>query len=106
MVNTHPELKTWGVGSPAKIDLDPLITERGMYHPTERMKLAAAYPIVEGYKQKAALGYYFHFEDPLQFHQLTRAFSISPFGDMKDKERLHADIEYQAAQLEAALLAQ
>jgi hypothetical protein len=96
VVNTHPELKTWGVGSPAKVDLDARIKARGMYHATERMKLAAAYPIVEGYKQKAALGYYFHFEDPLQFHQLDAAFSISPYGHMRHKERIHADIEYRS----------
>jgi hypothetical protein len=95
VVNTRPELKTWGVGSPAKVDLDALIKARGMYHATERMKLAAAYPIVEGYKRKPTLGYYFHLEDPLQFHQLDAAISISPFGELPDKERIHADIEYR-----------
>ena len=36
------------------------------------MKLAAAYPMIEGYKAEARRGYYFHFEDPMQFHQLER----------------------------------
>jgi hypothetical protein len=95
VVNTHPELKTWGVGSPAKIDLDALVTARGMYNATGRMKLDAAFPVVEGYKQKPGLGYYLHFEDPLQFHQLSATISVSPFGEMKRGERLHADVEYQ-----------
>ena len=95
VVNTHPELKTWGVGSPAKVDLDSKITARGMYHATNRMKLDAAYPVVEGYKRKPAAGYYFHFEDPLQFHQLSATFSVSPFGHLDDSERFHADIEYR-----------
>jgi hypothetical protein len=95
VVNAHPELKTWGVGSPAKIDLDSKITARGMYHATQRMKLDAAYPVVEGYKRKPTAGYYFHFEDPLQFHQLSATFSVSPFGHLDDSERLHADIEYR-----------
>ena len=95
VIKAHPELKQWGVGSPAKIDLDPLVTERGHYRPGKRMKLAAAYPVIEGYKQKVAPGYYFHFEDPMQFKQLSATFSVSPFGDMADKERLHADIEYK-----------
>ncbi|HET9336306.1 MAG TPA: hypothetical protein VFO12_07865, partial [Sphingomicrobium sp.] len=95
VVNTHPELKQWGAGSPAKIDLEPLITERGMYNATGRMKLAAAYPVIEGYKQKAAPGYYIHFEDPLQFHQLSATLSVSPWGEMRGSERIHADIEYQ-----------
>ena len=95
VVNAHPELKDWGVGSPSKIDLDARIKDRGMYHATKRMKLDAAYPIVEGYKQNPTVGYYFHFEDPLQFHQLSAAVSVSPFGDIKDSERLHLDLEYQ-----------
>lgn len=95
LVNTHPELKSWGVGSPAEIDLEPLITERGSYNATGRMKLAAAYPVIEGYKQKAAPGYYIHFEDPLQFHQLSATFSVSPWGEMRGRERIHADVEYR-----------
>ena len=39
VVNTHPQLKEWGVGSPTKIDLDARIKDRGMYHATKRMKL-------------------------------------------------------------------
>ncbi|MCL6741957.1 hypothetical protein LZ518_12540 [Sphingomonas sp. RB56-2] len=95
VVNTHPELKQWGVGSPAKVDLDPLVTERGKYNATKRMKLASAYPIVEGYKQKPAAGYYLHFEDPMQFHQLSASFSVSPWDGIPDKEWFHADIEYR-----------
>ncbi len=95
VIKAHPELKDWGVGSPAKVDLDALITERGMYHPGARMKLAAAYPVIEGYKQKVAPGYFFHFEDPMQFKQLSATVSVSPWGDMSGRERLHADVEYQ-----------
>ena len=32
VVNERPELKQWGVGSPAKIDLDALITARSKYN--------------------------------------------------------------------------
>ena len=56
VVNTWPVLKTWGVGSPAKIPLDQLITARGTYEPLQRMRFDAHYPIVSGYGQKAALG--------------------------------------------------
>jgi hypothetical protein len=95
VVNARPELKEWGVGSPAKIDLDPLVTERAMYHATKRMKLAASYPVVEGYKQKPTVGYYIHLEDPLQFHQLSMTFSLSPWAGIDDGEKLHADIAYK-----------
>jgi hypothetical protein len=64
VVNTHPVLKTWGVGSPAKVPLDELVTERGKYNATRRMGLAAMYPIVEGYQGQLSPGYLFHFEGP------------------------------------------
>jgi hypothetical protein len=39
------------------------------------MKLAAMYPIVEGYKKQVSPGYLFHFEDPMQFHQFDASVS-------------------------------
>jgi hypothetical protein len=95
VVKAHPELKDWGVGTPAKVDIDGRIHRRGMYHATGRMKLAAAYPVIEGYKRKPAIGYYVQFEDPMQFHQLSATVSVSPFGDLPTDERLHADVEYR-----------
>jgi len=95
VVTAHPELKQWGAGSPAKVPLDELITARGKYHAGERLKFAASYPIVEGYKGAISPGYYFHFEDPLQFHQLNATVSISPFSRMSKRDRLHAKIQYK-----------
>jgi hypothetical protein len=95
VIKAHPELKGWGVGSPAKIDLDSLITARSHYRPGKAMKLAGAYPVVEGYLGRPAFGYYIHFEDPLQFKQLSGTFSVSPFGHGNFNDRLHADIEYK-----------
>ena len=95
VVEEHPELKSWGVGSPAKIDLDSMITGRGKYTSAGRMKLAAMYPIVEGYRGAISPGWFFHLEDPLQFSQVNASFSVSPFGDVRGKERFHADLEYK-----------
>ena len=95
VVNTHPILKSWGVGSPARVPLDALVTERGKYKPTGRMKLAAAYPILEGYQGQYSPGYYLHFEDPMQFHQLDATVSYSAFGNLPNKERLHLSLAYK-----------
>ena len=95
LIKAHPELKQWGVGSPARIDLDTLVTERGKYRPTKRMKLAAAYPIVEGYQGAISPGYYFHFEDPMQFSQFDATISYSPFNSLPDRERLHLGLKYK-----------
>jgi hypothetical protein len=95
VVNAHPELKQWGVGSPAKVPLDQLVTGRGTYNPTERMRFDAHYPIVSGYDRSPAFGYYFHLADPLQFHQLSATFAVSPFGAVHGGERLHLNLDYQ-----------
>jgi hypothetical protein len=95
VIKAHPELKEWGVGSPAKVPLDQLIMRQGKYRPSERMKLAAIYPIVEGYKGSVSPGYYFHFEDPMQFRQINASISVSPFDHMRTRERLHAKVQFK-----------
>ena len=95
VIKAHPELKQWGIGSPAKVPLDELTTARGFYDPTQRMRFDAHYPIVSGYDRKVALGYYFHLADPLQFRQLSATIAVSPFGDLKTIERLHLNVDYQ-----------
>ncbi|QXQ04951.1 hypothetical protein KX816_11670 [Sphingosinicellaceae bacterium] len=87
------EVKTWGVGSPSRIDLDALVTERGHYVPSKALKLDAAYPIIEGYKGDVTFGYHLNFEDPLQFRQFKATISVSPYNQMKALERLHIDLE-------------
>jgi len=94
VVNAHPELKQWGVGSPAKIPLDQLITARSTYEPFKRMRFDAHYPIISGYAQKPAFGYYVHIADPLQFRQFSAEVSVSPYH-VHGSERLHVDLEYQ-----------
>ena len=94
VVNAHPELKTWGVGSPAKVPLDELVTNRGIYDPFKRMRFDAHYPMLSAYGQKPAFGYYFHIADPLQFRQFSADISVSPYH-VHGSQRLHLDAEYQ-----------
>jgi hypothetical protein len=56
VVKAHPELKQWGIGAPSKIPLDDLITQRGTYVPTKRMRFDAHYPILSGYDRSPAFG--------------------------------------------------
>jgi hypothetical protein len=95
LVNARPELKQWGVGSPAEINLDPMITARSKYNSARRLKLAGMYPIVEGYKGSISPGYFIHFEDPLQFRQINASISVSPFDHMRTRDRLHARLQYK-----------
>ena len=94
VVKAHPELKQWGVGSPAKVPLEEMITARGTYEPLKRMRFDAHYPVISGYVQKPAFGYYVHIADPLQFRQFTAEAAVSPYH-VHGGERLHVDLEYQ-----------
>ena len=91
----HPIVKTWGVGSPSKVPLESLITERGKYVPLRRIGLGAVYPVIEGYKGKIGAGWHVIFEDPLQFNQLMATVSYSPDHDIPAPERLHLALEYK-----------
>jgi hypothetical protein len=94
VVTAHPELKQWGVGSPAKIPLEQMITARGSYDPFKRMRFDAHYPIVSAYDRNAAFGYYLHLADPLQFRQLSATVAYSPYNQ-HGTERFHANVEFQ-----------
>jgi len=95
VVKARPELKQWGVGSPAKVPLDELITARGMYDPFKRMRFDAHYPITSGYARVPAFGYYVHLADPLQFRQFSASLSVSPFEKVHGGEKVHVNVEYQ-----------
>jgi hypothetical protein len=96
VADRHPVVKTWGVGSPATVPLDQIITARGKYDPTKAMRLAAIYPVVEGYKNRVAGGLHAIVEDPMQFHQLTATVSYTPGATLKPEERLHVDLAYHS----------
>ena len=94
-VAKHPILKTMAVGSPAKVPLDQLITNQGEYDPQKELRLAATYPVVQGYKGHVGFGWFATFEDPLLFNQLQASISYSPAGDLKPWEGLHASVAYR-----------
>lgn len=96
VIRRWPELKGYAAGSPARVDLDAAVTERGKYRPADERKLAARFPFVTGYKGDPAFGWRQTYEDPLQFQQWNLDFAVSPFGDIRDSERIHASIEYRS----------
>ncbi len=93
IANQHPIVKTWAVGSPSKIPIDSMITERGKYVPLDEMRIGATYPVIEGYKGHGAIGWHLIVEDPLQLNQLFATFAYSP-QTARGEERWHVDIDY------------
>lgn len=90
----HPIVTTWGVGPPSDVPFENMITEQGHYTPRDEMRLGAAYPVVEGYRGRAAIGYHVRIEDPLQFNQFHATVSYSPNTRFEDQD-WHVDAEYQ-----------
>ena len=67
LIERHPVLATWQVPPPSTVDADKLITQRGPYLPLKHVGLVSAYPVLQGYKSAAGVGYRFNFEDPIRF---------------------------------------
>jgi hypothetical protein len=89
----HPVVTTWTAGSPSSVQLDEAITARGHYAPREEMRLGAMYPVIEGYRSRAAIGYHVIFEDPLHFNQLQATLSYTPDSPYEDQD-WHLDLSY------------
>ncbi|MGZ5937036.1 MAG: hypothetical protein ACXWLK_06525 [Rhizomicrobium sp.] len=95
VINKHPELKTYAVGSPADIPLESMITKQGKYVPFDHIRLDANYPVIMGYKGHAAFGWHAIFEDPLAFEQILATVAYSPAGDLPTSEQFHVNLEYK-----------
>jgi len=88
----YPVVKTWQVPPPSTVDEEKLITERGPYVPLKNVDLVNAYPILQGYKNTAAIGYQFNYEDPLQFAYLGITVAGTPTNTLPSDQRGHVDI--------------
>ncbi len=99
----YPYIKNWTDGSPAKINLQKLITYEGPFSFIKSIKNKGSYPIVEGYKNYIALGYKFNYSDDLNFNRfdLSCSYIFDKDINLDEKERLHlkANYHYQSFNL-------
>lgn len=95
IANKHPIVKEWRVGSPADVDIDSLITHKGKYLPFREMEFDTAYPVIEGYKDYAAVGYNFSWSDPAQFYHIYATASYSWNDNLSSSEKLHVNVQYE-----------
>lgn len=95
VVKAHPIVKSWLLGSPARINLDSLTISTGTYNTLANLRLATIYPIVEGYKDFAALGLRINFADRLSFSELALNATYSPDRDLPAGERAHLKLSFQ-----------
>jgi hypothetical protein len=95
VIEEHPVLQTWMVGSPAAVPYDKMPKHIGTYRLFGGLTPESLYPIVQGYKQTQALGVRLNFSDPLQLNRLNVSATYSPWGTLKADERIHLRAEYQ-----------
>jgi hypothetical protein len=88
----YPLVKTWQVPAPSTVDDQKLITGKGPYVPLRSLEIETAYPVVQGYKNTAGVGYHLNIEDPLQFASLGITAAYTPENNLRSDERGHIDI--------------
>lgn len=96
-IATHPELKSWLV-NPATADTRasrPALPAPGVYRLAGGLGVESFYPIVQGYKRTQAIGWRANFSDPLQLNRASVSLSISPWGDLPGRERVHVRADYE-----------
>ena len=89
LVERHPVLKTWQVDSPTTVDAAALVTARGIYRPLERMELLSAYPVLQGYKDTAGLGWRVNLGDWLSYADASLTVAVTPDKRLPAAEQLH-----------------
>lgn len=94
VVDKFPVVKDWIPGSAADVPLETLKPETGPYNSFKDIRLNCVYPILEGYKNSAAVGLRLEFRNPLRFNgfDLSASYSLDP--SLPAKERPHLGLAY------------
>ncbi len=91
----HAVVKTWQVPPPGNVDHEALIMREGIYDPLREIRFASAIPVLEGYKNKAGLGYHFTWEDPLRLTSVELTAAVT-YEDPEHKDEVgHAALKYR-----------
>ncbi|MCK4537368.1 MAG: hypothetical protein KAV42_01085 [Candidatus Krumholzibacteria bacterium] len=94
VIDAHPIVDEWKLGSPRDINLDSLTVYKGDYHVVRNIDLNSLYPIAEGYKDYTAVGFRANMMDPVGINSLDLAMSYSPDRNVPDDEKIHARFKY------------
>jgi hypothetical protein len=92
IADKYPEIKTWQVAAPNTVDDQKLVNSSGPYRPLRSLGLSNAYPVLQGYKNTAGIGYHMNFEDPLNFESIGVTAAYTPEAKIPTDEQTHLDI--------------
>jgi hypothetical protein len=96
VVEDHPVVKEWKLGSPRDVNLDSVMTYRGSYSKWKRTGLASAYPVVDKYKDWTAVGVRFNLMDPVGLHGAELKLAWTPSNSIPSEERWHSILKYSS----------
>jgi hypothetical protein len=88
-------IRGWNVGSPMQVPFDAAAARSGTYGLAGGLRPESWYPVVQGYKDSAAVGGRVNFSDPIQFNRLAITATYAPATDLPASERLHLDAGYE-----------
>ena len=88
----HPVVTTWQVPSPQVVDYDKVVNARGPFRPLRVLGLDNAFPVLQGYKNSAGLGYHVNIADALGFAKLGITAAYTPTGNLPGSERAHVEV--------------
>jgi WD40-like Beta Propeller Repeat len=91
----HPVVRQWNVGSPMAIPYDSLKKDLKPYGLLRNLRPESIYPIVQGYKDTAAVGVRLNFSDAVRLNRASLVASVTPGQDLPSSERMHLKAEYQ-----------
>ena len=95
LADRHPVVKTWVMPPPDTVDAEKVITARGPYVPLKEISFQSAYPVLQGYKEYAGIGYHAHFDDPLSLATIGITAAYTPSKELPGSEHGHADIDFR-----------
>ena len=102
VVERYPVVETWKIDPPSKVNIDTLITSKGVYNSLAELKLASLYPIVQGYKDVLSYGLTSNISDPLGLQTIQLTLGISPYRWLPKDERVHASVVWRYWQWKAS----
>ena len=91
----HPVVHSWNVGSPMVIAYDSLDKQQQPYRLLGGMRTESLYPIVQGYKDTAAVGMRFNASDRIRLNRASVSASFAPVTDLPASERWHIEGDYE-----------
>jgi hypothetical protein len=95
LIERHPDLAAWQVGSPAAVPLEERVVAEGFYSPWASMSFESVHPIVEGYKSSIGPGLRAVFSDSIGFNRLALTGSVTPNQSSGEQAHLRLKHRYQ-----------